>query len=391
LFHLRANAKWHNKPPVNGRAFTADDVVSSLNRIRTNDPRFASRSTLETVDKIEAVNPTTVRITLNQPDAGFLAKLAGDAIVMMAPEVTNSAAKYTTAGDIVGTGAFILQDLQPTVSSRSVRNPDYWNPDRPYLDELRTQHFNEDAAAYAAFQAGQIDIANAPTGDDAKRYIASRGSNYQPAWAKQKAVYYLQPNTRVPPFDNPNVTRALRLLIDHKEMIEAWANVYYGRGRHGQFFPGEMESWDLSAEEYEGYLEWKPDKTEAARQANQMLAAAGFTPSSPLNFELTGGFVSPGDAISQQHQLLIAQWKRLSQGAVNATLKLADQPTANQIRANRSFTVMHLGNAGSAQEPDAYLTQILSSKGSRNYAGWADTTFDNMITTQRQEYDLNQR
>ena len=54
LFHLQPGVKWQNKPPVNGRALTIDDVVWSLERARTNDPRFLSRSYLTLVDKIEA-------------------------------------------------------------------------------------------------------------------------------------------------------------------------------------------------------------------------------------------------------------------------------------------------------------------------------------------------
>ena len=51
---------------------TADDVVCSLERARTNDPRFLSRSLLTLVDKIEAPRPTTIRITTKGPDASTL-------------------------------------------------------------------------------------------------------------------------------------------------------------------------------------------------------------------------------------------------------------------------------------------------------------------------------
>lgn len=44
LFTLHPGVKWHNRPPANGRELTADDVVFSLNRIRTNEPQFQSRS-----------------------------------------------------------------------------------------------------------------------------------------------------------------------------------------------------------------------------------------------------------------------------------------------------------------------------------------------------------
>src|SRR5581483_7316488 len=46
VFHLRRGVMWHNKPPVNGRELVANDVVFSMERIRTNNPRFISRSAL---------------------------------------------------------------------------------------------------------------------------------------------------------------------------------------------------------------------------------------------------------------------------------------------------------------------------------------------------------
>src|ERR1700730_13883020 len=68
VFHLQPNVKWQNKPPVNGRPLVADDVVWSLERARTDDPKFFSRSLLAHVDRITAPDKATVRITTKTPD-----------------------------------------------------------------------------------------------------------------------------------------------------------------------------------------------------------------------------------------------------------------------------------------------------------------------------------
>src|SRR5487761_395857 len=44
VFHLQPGVKWQNKPPVNGRPLTSQDIVWTLNRARTDDPKFYSRS-----------------------------------------------------------------------------------------------------------------------------------------------------------------------------------------------------------------------------------------------------------------------------------------------------------------------------------------------------------
>ncbi len=64
VFTIQEGAKFHNKAPVNGRVATAADVVWSLDRARTPDnPLFIHRSLMESIDKIEAPDAKTVRIT----------------------------------------------------------------------------------------------------------------------------------------------------------------------------------------------------------------------------------------------------------------------------------------------------------------------------------------
>src|SRR5712692_6094217 len=75
VFHLQPGVKWHNKPPSNGRAMTADDVLWSFKRAQTDDPRFNSRSLLAQIDKVEAPDRATIKITTKAPDASTFNKL----------------------------------------------------------------------------------------------------------------------------------------------------------------------------------------------------------------------------------------------------------------------------------------------------------------------------
>jgi len=62
VFKLRRGVKWHPKPPVNGRALTADDVVYSVERFRTVKGN-ANAYMLASLDKVEALDEYTVRFT----------------------------------------------------------------------------------------------------------------------------------------------------------------------------------------------------------------------------------------------------------------------------------------------------------------------------------------
>lgn len=391
VFHLRRGVKWHNKPPVNGRELVANDVVFSMERIRTNNPRFLSRSALVSVDQITAVDPYTVKFTLKTPNASFLTVLSGESIIIMAPEaVQQFDTKFNNPDTVIGTGPFVLADLRERVGSRSVRHPDYWDAGKPYLDEVRTQQFGSDEEAYAAFVAGQVDIVPIP-GSHIQEYINKKGKDFKLRYGRGKTAHYTQINMAVAPFNNTNVVRALRLLIDHQEMLDAVGKTFLGGGLHGQLLPISLAPWDLTQQEYETYPEWKPGKDAAIRDALALLSSAGFTAANPLNFELLGRVDTPGDYLTAEVELLHAQWRKNSQGVLRPTLRTVDQATINTVQTNRQYQVMKAGNGGIANDPDSHFSSIVASDGSRNYMGFKDPTLDAMILKQRQEFDVTKR
>src|SRR5207249_1325223 len=75
VFKLRRGVRWHNKPPVNGRELTAEDVRYTVERflaVKGNANAYMLRS----VDKVEAPDKYTVKFTLKEPFAWFLDMLA---------------------------------------------------------------------------------------------------------------------------------------------------------------------------------------------------------------------------------------------------------------------------------------------------------------------------
>jgi peptide/nickel transport system substrate-binding protein len=120
-----------------------------------------------------------------------------------------------------------------------------------------------------------------------------------------------------------------------------------------------------------------------------LLSAAGFNQANPLRFELggtTGGFSTAGN------QLLQAQWKRLSQGVVDATIKEYELAQALQAQANRQFAYGYWGiTAGGDIDPDPWFAQIYRTGGSRNLMSLSDPRLDAMIDRQRTIFDVAQR
>jgi peptide/nickel transport system substrate-binding protein len=278
------------------------------------------------------------------------------------------------------------------VNAEWVRNPDYWKPGRPYLDNILISDFSDDNTRWAAFQAGQIDISSVP-GTEVKKYISQQGPGYQPAWFAIDSIVPLVPNTKVAPMNDPRVTKALRYLVNHQEMVSTIAESYYGRGTFSTTFPSSLEVWDLSQDEYLRHIEWKQPKDDAVKQAVDMLASAGFNRDNPLRFELlaqgsTGGGIASGEAGAT---LIQAQWRQLSNNIVQAEVRPLDSATQQRVRAQREFTYMNLGNSATTNDPDAWLSTINRTDGTRNYAGYSNAQLDGMIDRQRSILNLEER
>ena len=389
VFHLQPGVTWHNKAPVNGRPLTTDDVLWSLERVRTNDPRFLYRSFLDSIDKVEAPDKATLRMTLKGPDAVMLKKLAIDNMAVLAREAVDKDPKLSTAESVIGTGAFVMTSMTPKVSAEYVRNPAYWKPGLPYLDGFRTQRLSDLLSAWSAFLANQVDAVLVP-GSEVSKFITQQGPGYTPSWYADDTFGTLEaPNVRMKPMDDARVTRALRLLIDHDELIKSWAEVQHGKGGYGSIFPSALSAWDLTDAEYRSHLEWKQPKDDAAKQALSLLSAAGYSKDKPLRFELDSTSGNP--AIPPAAQLVQAQWKRLSQGVVDVQLQLQDTGASQSTLAKRTFSFAQIGTSTGLVDPDSWLTTTYHSNGSQNYTGFSDPQADAMIDKQQTIFDETQR
>ena len=115
-FKLRAGAKFHD-----GTALDADDVVFSLDRARAEDSANAQKALFSGIETVEAVNETTVKVTLKAPQGNFLFNMAWGDAVIVAPESIEG-----IKNNPIGTGAFKFANWVQGDKIELVRNDDYW-------------------------------------------------------------------------------------------------------------------------------------------------------------------------------------------------------------------------------------------------------------------------
>ncbi len=145
-FTLQDGVMFHD-----GSAFTAEDVVFTYDRARAEDSTNAQKALFSGIESVEAVDDTTVRVTLSGPDGAFLTKMAwGDAVIV------DPASAETNATNPVGTGPFRFSDWVQGDRVELVRNEDYWG-EPAALGEATFKFISDPTAAFAALMAEDVD------------------------------------------------------------------------------------------------------------------------------------------------------------------------------------------------------------------------------------------
>lgn len=217
-FKLRPGVKFHN-----GRELTADDVKFSLDRAR--DPEIGSSviNYLRPVTQVDVVDPLTVKITTAQPYGALAAALCPVAIV--APENAEQ-----LATNPIGTGPFKLKEYLSGEKLTLEKNPDYWElaadgQPLPYLDGVTISTLTDTNALFTSLTTGTVQgFWQMP---DQIQVQAEGNADIQLVPALFKTTYdeyFFQAD--VPPFNDPNVRRALLLALDKEAISEAG---YFGR------------------------------------------------------------------------------------------------------------------------------------------------------------------
>jgi peptide/nickel transport system substrate-binding protein len=218
-FTLRDDVTFHSGNPL-----TADDVVFSFNRLLALGQGFASLFEGR-VESVEAVDPHTVKFTLNEPYAPFVASLVRLQVVDSETVMANLkegdygdfgdyGAEYLSAKD-AGSGAYIVQSQNPQSETVMAKFPDYFlgfadgAPDR-----VRYRYGMEASTVRAALSRGEHDIANLWIPPEVIKALAEEPgiTLYAEGGATGE---YVKLNTQRAPLDDVHCRLALTYAFDY--------------------------------------------------------------------------------------------------------------------------------------------------------------------------------
>ncbi|WP_018653259.1 ABC transporter substrate-binding protein [Actinomadura flavalba] len=138
-----------------------DAGVAARNITRFRDGSSTLRSYLREVRSAEAVDGSTLRITLTAPNPALLSYLAGVAGLQASPKTFDAPDADTRP---VGTGPYVLDTAKTVIGSTYVykRNPDYWKPADQHYASIALNVYQTPTATVNAVRGGQVDGAPVP-------------------------------------------------------------------------------------------------------------------------------------------------------------------------------------------------------------------------------------
>ncbi|NED94767.1 ABC transporter substrate-binding protein [Phytoactinopolyspora alkaliphila] len=254
---------------------TSADVVYSLETSRTSS-RPEISGPLAAVESIEAIDDTTVSVTLERPSQSFLDSLSGVPGLVIPEDSVE-----TLAQQPVGTGPFVFGEWRNGVSVSLNRFEDYW-ADLPYFEDITWQFFADETASLNALLSGDVDIVSNLIGEGLERFHSiDETDGFQGVSTAGSEFIYLVLSAEAPAFDDERVRQAIAHAIDRQPIIDGASG---GLGQPSCVFvnPPNVE-WNSDYCPY-------PYDPDAARA---LLAEAGAEDLSIDFTHITSGFFPP--------------------------------------------------------------------------------------------------
>ncbi|WP_291158458.1 ABC transporter substrate-binding protein [Hyphomicrobium sp.] len=223
-FTLRPNVRWHDGQPL-----TSADVAYSILTLKKFHPYGSA--TLVNVSDVETPDEHTAIIHLSSPSPALLGALRAEFSPIVPKHLYADKDPRTNPinNAPVGTGPFKFLNWERGSHITLVRNPDYWDQPKPYIDRLIFKIIADGNARVAAFETGDVDIGATPVPPNEVNRILRlphlRSENRGYAWLG--SLTFLMFNLERPPFDKLAVRQAIAHAINVPRMLDI---IWYGRG-----------------------------------------------------------------------------------------------------------------------------------------------------------------
>ena len=365
-FHLRDGVNYHD-----GEAFSSADVVATFNRILDPPEGIISpmRANFTFVDSVEAVDDSTVQFNLNSPRPFFLNLLTPTNALIYSKkslEENNYDMREVVAP---GTGAFRFVDHLPAEKWVMERNPDYWDPELPYVDGLEMLHvpaWSDRGTAVLTDQADMSWNVAKETWDEGK----NRPDSVQANQLANFGAYWVFINNREAPFNDPRVRKAIHLAVSKQNMSAAFGTQELINIT--RWVP-QGDPYATTPEELATMPGYRAEKDEDIATAQQLMADAGYG-DGLTGIELLAAAGPQGELLAPAFQDMLKR-----QLNIETEIRIVERALLGSEQQTGSYQLMvHTrGHGVSDISPRGNLWW--RTDGSQNFGGYSNPDFDTSL------------
>jgi len=363
-FHLHPGVKWHD-----GEAFSADDVVFTMNSIKENAGTLSAN--LANVTRVEAVDDNTVVFTSAVPDATLLCSLAwfGGSII---PKHIYEGTDWTTNAANqapIGTGPFKFDKAQTGISVELTANEDYFR-EGPYLDKVIFQVIPDFETEYQMWKNGEVDVMyRSIPGTDLTLYDSNPDYSTRFNLLCNRNYFTFNLAKAENPFADVRVREALNLALDRQQILDTGLK---GIGALSEYYVSPMYTWALNED--------ARIPARNADKARELLEDAGYTP------DANGIYLRFDVCSFESDDILTVAKANLKDAGIDMNIeKMEMSAWIDKVVVNGDYDVAFLGGD---QGPDiSSIGNRIGSMGPLNVARYANATVDELLAKGTQTND----
>jgi len=385
IFTLNRGVKVHPTAPVGaGDDIISEDVKQSFIRRGTSisapDKRFP-KFIAGAVDKdllsaaLETPDDYTFRFKMKEPFVPAMREMANPTWAIVPAKIIDKF--LSLSQEAYGSGPYMLDEFRGSERIVLKKHPEYFIPNRPYLDGITYIVITENSSLLSAFRSAQHDVSGAfltrrdaeDLMEDPRIIVSTTPSGFYP-------VIHMKMK---PPFDDIRVRKAIDLALDRDEFIRGLQD---GEGNYNGPIQWVQEKWALPQDELREFYQYRPEEAKA------LLAEAGF----PDGFEVKMKLPKvPGISFITDFALLIKE----QLGRIKITINIDEVELGAYISSvilPGNFDMTFFPNLP-WDEPDRPLSfyHSLGLTGTGNWTNYTNPELDKLINAQAQEFDVDKR
>lgn len=365
---IRSGVKFHDGEPMDAEA-----VRYSLDRHMTLQGSFR-KPELAAVEKVEAVDPTTVKLTLKSPFSPLIAQLADRAGMIVSPKAAKELGdKFGTKPVCAGPYKFVERVQQDRIVVEKFA--DYWDAKNVHIDRIIYRPITDSTVRLANLKSGSLDLIERALATDIKEIKADAKLKLAAVtWLGYQGITLNLANgpagTDGPFGKGPKARQAFEAAIDREAINQVVFN--------GEFTVGNQ--WVSPKNPF--YQEAFPVPKRDVAKAKKLLEEAG------LKAPVTVDFMVPNNPESRQVAEVIQAMT--AEAGFDVKIRVTEFATSLKEAEQGRFQAFFIGWSGRV-DPDGNSYIFFKTKAPQNNGGFSNADVDKWLDETRVASSLKDR